>query len=103
MLLTSFKFLGTPNQCFIIFPVAQNRECIVFLSRMTAQRHMMLSSVWMTQPPLSLTLNSWWDERYEDTGGDEAYRHCLLHASSWFRGSRREVANGMLADLRGDG
>jgi hypothetical protein len=63
---------------------------------------MMLSSIWMAQSLLSLAFHRGRNEWHEHAGSDEAYRDCLLHASSGFRGPGGEVSHRILADLRGD-
>ena len=62
----------------------------------------MFSSIRMTHSSLPLTFHRRRDEWYKDAGGDETYRHCLLHAACWLRGSSREVPDGNLTKLRGD-
>lgn len=75
---------------------------MMFLSRMAAERHMMLSSIWMAQSSLSLAFHGGRNEWHEHAGSDEAYRDCLLHASSGFRSPGGEVSHRILADLRDD-
>jgi hypothetical protein len=63
---------------------------------------MMLSSIWMAQSSLSLAFHGGRNEWHEHAGSDEAYRDCLLHASSGFGSPGGEVSHRILADLRGN-